>query len=112
MLILAQYDWPQFHASMKYPIDQIYRGCTKSGFRYANFLDYLIEPSIVEELAWLSDMDIAMYVGSNFALIEKSQFRSDLLTCIQRDVNINHLLVKFLMSKKDEILALMEMLKR
>ena len=53
MLILAQYDWPQFHASMKYPIDQIYRGCTKSGFHYANFLDFLIEPSIVEELAWL-----------------------------------------------------------
>ena len=53
MLILAQYEWPQFHGSMKYPIDQIYRGCTKTGFRYANFLDFLIEPSIVEELAWL-----------------------------------------------------------
>ena len=59
-----------------------------------------------------SDMDIAMYVGPNFALVEKSQFRSDLLSCIQRDVNTNSLLVKFLMSKKDEILALMEMLKR
>ena len=57
-------------------------------------------------------MDIAMYVGPNFALVEKLQFRSDLLSCIQRDINTNSLLVKFLMSKKDEILALMEMLKR
>ena len=57
-------------------------------------------------------MDIQMFVGPDCALIEKAQFRTELMTCIQRDHNVNTLLLKFLMDKKDEILSLMEMLKR
>ena len=93
-------------------MEQIYRGCTKSGFHYENFLDFVHEPSIIEELAWLSDMDVKMHVGENCALIEKTAFRQALIACIQRDDNLNMLLLRFLMSKKDEILQLMEMLKR
>ena len=59
-----------------------------------------------------SDMDIQMFVGPDCTLIEKAQFRTELMSCIQRDSNVNALLLKFLMDKKDEILSLMEMLKR
>ena len=93
-------------------MEMIYRGCAKGGFHYDSFLDYVHEPSIIEELAWLSDMDIKMHVGQDCALIEKSAFRQALIGCIQRDDNVNELLLRFLMSKKDEILQLMEMLKR
>ena len=57
-------------------------------------------------------MDIQMFVGPDCTLIEKAKFRTELMTCIQLDHNVNTLLLKFLMDKKDEILSLMEMLKR
>ena len=53
-----------------------------------------------------------MFLGSNGELIEKKEFRKMLIASIQSEKDENELILSFLIKTKDEIISLMEMLKR
>jgi len=53
-----------------------------------------------------------MYLGNNGQIIEKSDFRNLLISSIQSEKDENELILNFLIKTKDEIISLMEMLKR
>ena len=55
ILILGQHDWPRYAANIDFAVNSIGKECRQSGFSHPNLLNYIAEPSVLEELAWLSN---------------------------------------------------------
>lgn len=105
MLVLSQFEWPRFSSKAKMAVDKIQR---ESEFSYPNLLDYIYEGSIAEEFAWLLNQDIKLEITSD----NRSELRNQLVKTVQLSMSPVKCIREFLSRNKEEILSLVELIRR
>ena len=65
---MGQHDWPRYAANIDFAVNSIGKECRQSGFSHPNLLSYIAEPSVLEELAWLSNSVVRKTVNKHSKL--------------------------------------------